>query len=173
MATFFPLYTSCSLLFLTTASIFLPTNNGALVDDVCRQTTDPPLCLNVYAFDPTIQNETLPTLAAIALQVAVLDANAIKIKLVALSNSTNDPKLKALYGQCEKLYVDAFAVLKAAVGDLRGRRYGAIKGKADRAIGDVGRCEAAFKNSSPVKKLSHELEVVAQALGVIAKSLSR
>ncbi|KAK6153375.1 hypothetical protein DH2020_013014 [Rehmannia glutinosa] len=99
-----------------------PTFKSTKLDDVCRQNKNPPLCLKTLASDPKFRNATLSDLAEIGFQTAGLDAVKIQRKFLSLLNSpTLGSKLRAIYAECEKLYVDASAKLVAANNDFRGR----------------------------------------------------
>ncbi|KAI3454566.1 hypothetical protein Pfo_011229 [Paulownia fortunei] len=169
MATFLSLYTSCSLILLLQL-LFL--TNGVPMDNVCHQTKEPSLCSTVLGSDPRSRKGPLSQLAEIAIDMAEYNAINTKIKIHSLLISAKNPKLETLYAQCENLYLDALAALRAAPDDLKRRRYGDLKVQAVHVREAVDGCEVAFKKKySPFKRENQAVGILADAVAVIAKKL--
>lgn len=162
---------SCSLL-VVLQLLFLLTN-GAPLDDVCRGTKEPPLCLSVLGSDPRSRSATLPQLAEIAIDAAEFKATATKVKIHALLLSAKSPSLKNLYGQCENNYLDALSALAAAPNDLAQRRYGNLRADGGRVVDTIGSCERVFPGKSPFADDNRYVSILGDAIAVAAQLLSR
>ncbi|KAL8042095.1 hypothetical protein ABFS82_09G027900 [Erythranthe guttata] len=167
MATFF----SLCIVFLISGNLFLQTNAAAM-DDICRQTKNPSLCIAAMNTDPRSRTAALPQLAQITIDTAENTAGQTKIKIHRFVMSEKNPGNRNLYIQCEDLYVDALAALDIAPEDLQQRRYVDLKMKMGLARSGVDRCEAVFMQASPFRKENDFVGILADAVAIMATTLS-
>ncbi|KAL7139083.1 hypothetical protein ABFS83_09G027300 [Erythranthe nasuta] len=168
MATFFSLY----ILFLISGNLFLQTNAAAM-DDICRQTKNPSLCVAAMNTDPRSRTAALPQLAQITIDTAEYNAGQTKIRIHGFVMSEKNPRKQKTYSQCEDFYVDALAALNIAPEDLKKRRYVDLNMQMGLARRAVDRCEAAFMHKSPFRKENEFVGILADAVAIMARTLSR
>ncbi|KAL6528200.1 hypothetical protein OROHE_015150 [Orobanche hederae] len=158
----------------TTTCLFLPITNASPVDDVCRQTKYPSLCLRALGYHKT-EDQNLPNLGQVGLETMLLDIIGCQNIFRTLANATDPspvPKLRTLYGQCHKLYQHAYESLFLPADDAAEKaQWGQVIWKISLIPRDVDQCEKLFTGGSPAQKGSHEVKADAEAILVIAKIL--
>ncbi|CAA0820815.1 Unknown protein [Striga hermonthica] len=170
MATF-----SSSLALLTTLLLLLlltgPLARGSpTIDNVCRQTRDPPLCTQLITSDPRSETAPLPDIEAYTIDLAAYRAGNTKIDIHnAFIRATGD--LRDRYLQCENLYLDLLDAFRAGPGELKNGEFGQLVALGEQATQAADGCEAAFSGSSPVRDGDLVVGVLGQAISVIARNL--
>ncbi|KAL8457662.1 hypothetical protein ACS0TY_034689 [Phlomoides rotata] len=156
------------LLFLATGNLLL----AAPVDDVCRQTREPPRCVAVLkGTDTRTPTATLPVLEEIAIEAAQTTGGQTKIAVQNLAIFAKDPKLKKIYQNCEDLFRDALDELGFALENLQKRRFAELVRTAEIVGRVVGGCAAAVRSKAGLKRGVDDTGVVAEAIGIIARKL--
>ncbi|KAL7098623.1 hypothetical protein ACP275_09G029200 [Erythranthe tilingii] len=168
MATFF----SLCILFLISGNHFLQTNASAM-NDICRQTRNPSLCVAAMNTDPRSRRAPLRQLAQITIDTAEYTAGQTKIRIHGYVMSVKNPRVRNLYSQCEDFYLDALAALDIAPEDLQRRRYVDLDMQMGLARRAVDRCEKAFLQKSPFRKENEFVGILADAVAIMARTLSR
>ncbi|KAL8042098.1 hypothetical protein ABFX02_09G028600 [Erythranthe guttata] len=176
MATFFSLYNCFSLIFILQLLFLSLKTNGAAVDDICNQTTDPPLCIQGFAADADGRSATanMTLLAAVAVDVGLTAAATTKGEVDDRMANEKDRNLVNLYLKCSTFYFHMFDCFGAMMNDLhqgQAGNYADYRKQAAAIRADVDGSEALFNNSSPFASGDKLVGIFADAMVLIADAL--
>ncbi|KAL8457666.1 hypothetical protein ACS0TY_035510 [Phlomoides rotata] len=156
------------LLFLTAGNLLLLLTTAALVDDICRQTKEPPRCVTILmSTDARTSTATLPVLE----EAAMFSAGQCKMAADNLYLFTKDPNQKGIYRNCRDLYIAALDALSSGPANLQQHNYAKLVEEAGTVESAVGGCAAAFANDAALVRANQDASVEAQAIAIIARNL--
>lgn len=157
------------LLFLTAGNLL---TTAAPVDDICRQTKEPPRCVTILtSTDSRTPTAQLAVLEEVAIEAASYSVGQNKIAAEDLFVFSKDPNLRGIYGNCRNLYQGALDALLSAPANLQRRNYAKLveaAGLIDRAVSG---CAAAFGNNAASQRGNADASVEAQVIAIIARNL--
>ncbi|KAL8042101.1 hypothetical protein ABFS82_09G028400 [Erythranthe guttata] len=172
MAKFSSLYICCSLIFSIQLLFLSLQTHGAAVDDVCRQTVDPPFCQQCFNIDPRSATAASPMLGEIAVQWAAYYGGNTKIDMHEAMMRAADPAVKNQYSRCIDLYQTALEHFQAAPGELSSKAWAVLRKNAESIRAGVDACEAVFNHNAPAEVANTDrlVGIFADALAIIARS---
>ncbi|KAL6497445.1 hypothetical protein OROGR_029374 [Orobanche gracilis] len=147
-----------------------------VLEDVCPQTHDQPLCMNVLGSDPRSPDASLHMLGEIAIDLGFYSATGTKVKIHSLLLSEKDPDVKVRLTMCDACYENAIASLTYAVDNLNHLEYTTLNLDGASAYMDGYDCEETFKEPpayrSPLTDENKRIELFGEVITIIANMLA-
>ncbi|KAL8457667.1 hypothetical protein ACS0TY_035511 [Phlomoides rotata] len=141
------------LLFLTAGNLLLLLTNAALVDDICRQTKEPPRCVIILmSTDARTPTATLSVLEEVAIEAAMFSAGQCKM------GADN-----------QDLYIAALDALLSGPANLQQHNYAKLVEEAGIVESAIGGCAVA--NDAALVRANQDASVEAQTIAIIARNL--
>ncbi|KAL6493572.1 hypothetical protein OROGR_032351 [Orobanche gracilis] len=149
---------------------------STLLQDVCHQTQDQPLCMDVLGSDPRSLDANIRMLGEITIDLGVYSATGTKVKIHSLLLSEKDPEVKVRLTMCADCYEDAIASLTYAIDLLNHSEYTRLKLYGASAYMDGYDCEETFKEPpayrSPLTDENKRVELFGEVITIIANMLA-
>ncbi|OVA16683.1 Pectinesterase inhibitor domain [Macleaya cordata] len=147
----------------------------SVVNEVCSQTRNPNLCLNVLSSDPRTETADLFGLCSISNNLAFINATK-SLNFINYLVNIAVPEKKDHLRMCSLYYQNAVEDLKHAAERMGHSNYKVVNILATDVISKVNDCENVFQSPpvfpSPLTKWNKNLGDLADIVVVISKRLS-
>ncbi|XP_047320259.1 pectinesterase inhibitor-like [Impatiens glandulifera] len=133
-----------SILTLSLLFTFNNLSNADLINDVCKKTDYPDVCISILRSDPTSANADVQELIILILKASTSYASKTLIKINDLMKETTNGYKKLLYMGCTHGYKVAIADIALVVDKLRSKSYDYAKIEIDSFRQEAEDCEDNF-----------------------------